>query len=336
MNLVTGGTGLVGAHLLLHLLQKGEKAKAIYRSEKNIQKTKRLFKELGHQNLFPEIEWVLGDVTDIPSLENAFKDVSYVYHCAAFISFDSKDEDLLRKINIEGTANMLHCALHFGVTKFCHVSSIAALGDPIGNNLEVDETNEWNPEKYHSDYGLTKYGAEMEVFRAQQEGLNCVIVNPGVILGLGFWNSGSGKIFKSVSKGIPFYTNGSSGFIAVEDVVEQMYSLMKSDSSNERYILVAENIPYISLLNWIAEGMNTKKSSVKIGAIVTKLLAKLNGFFSFFGLKKIGITKDLALSLHNSTLYSNKKIKALSTPEFKSIETYSKFIASRYALYQDF
>ncbi|MDP2162150.1 MAG: hypothetical protein Q8K02_16845, partial [Flavobacterium sp.] len=97
-----------------------------------------------------------------------------------------------------------------------------------------------------------------------------------------------------------------------------------------------ENIPYISLLNWIAEGMNTKKSSVKIGAIVTKLLAKLNGFFSFFGLKKIGITKDLALSLHNSTLYSNKKIKALSTPEFKSIETYSKFIASRYALYQDF
>jgi len=110
MNLITGGTGLVGAHLLLHLLQNGEAVRALYRNEKSIQKTVSLFNETGNSKWIDKIEWVLGDITDIPSLENAFQGVSQVYHCAALISFTCSDDEVLRKTNIECTANVVNCA----------------------------------------------------------------------------------------------------------------------------------------------------------------------------------------------------------------------------------
>ncbi|WP_291114102.1 NAD-dependent epimerase/dehydratase family protein [Flavobacterium sp. UBA6135] len=333
MNLVTGGTGLVGAHLLLHLLQKGEKVRALYRNEKSIQKTIAFFKESDSLERFDEIDWIQGDITNIPSLEVAFKDIKYVYHCAALISFNSKDEELLRKTNIEGTSNMVNCALHFGVEKFCHVSSIAALGDPINGSYEIDENCEWNPEKHHSDYSISKYGAEMEVFRAQQEGLKTIIVNPGVILGSGFWEVGSGKIFKSVAKGNRFYTDGTSGFIAVEDVVALLFLLMKSEIQNERFALVSENITYKMLLDWIAEGMNKNKPTIKVGSMVTQIAWRFSFLLGLLGIKKFVITKDLAISLHNKSIYSNKKINEALSHDFIPIKAYCKSLASKYAIH---
>ncbi|MGA9638928.1 NAD-dependent epimerase/dehydratase family protein, partial [Flavobacterium sp.] len=129
MILVTGGTGLVGAHLLLHLVENEEKVRAIYRSSKSIEKTKSLFALYKKEALFSRIDWQVGDITDIPSLEKVFIGIEYVYHCAAIISFDPKNENALRKINIEGTANIVNFCIAKNVTKLCHLSSIAALGD---------------------------------------------------------------------------------------------------------------------------------------------------------------------------------------------------------------
>jgi nucleoside-diphosphate-sugar epimerase len=165
MILVTGATGLVGSHLLVQLLQENEEVKALFRSEKQIEKVKNVFAFYNQTALFDKIKWVKGDITDIPSLEIAFENITHVYHCAALISFDPSDEDELRKINIEGTANVVNCCIDFGVKKLCHVSSIAALGTPKEHETTITEETEWNPEELHSDYAITKYGAEMEVWR---------------------------------------------------------------------------------------------------------------------------------------------------------------------------
>ena len=179
MILVTGGTGLVGAHLLLHLLENGEeKIRAIYRKSKQIEKTKSLFELYKKSDLFSKIGWIQADILDVPSLENAFEEVDYVYHCAGLISFNPDDENQLRKVNIEGTANIVNFCIDKKVTKLCHVSSIAALGNLTQNQTIITEETEWNPEVLHSDYAISKYGAEMEVWRGQQEGLQVVIVNP--------------------------------------------------------------------------------------------------------------------------------------------------------------
>lgn len=332
MNLVTGGTGLVGAHLLFHLLQNGEKVRALFRSEKSIQKTKNLFNQLNRGDLFHKIEWISGNVNDIASLEKAFENVKHVYHCAALISFDSVEEENLRKINIEGTANMVNCALAFGVKKFCYVSSIAALGDLKGSETVITEETEWNPEKPHSDYALSKFGAEMEIWRAEQEGLNCIIVNPGVILGSGFWDSGSGEIFMKVKKGIPFYTKGSSGFVAVEDVVEVMHQLMKSDISGERFTLISENIVFKDLIFWIAEGINIKKPSVYAKPWMTSIAWRLDWIFSILFFQKRRFSRATAKSLHTTVLYSNEKIRQQLNFEFQPMKEVVKKVTSDFSI----
>lgn len=328
MILITGATGLVGSHLALHLLENNERIRAIYRTTSSIEKTKSLFKLYEKENLFEKIEWVHADITDIPSLEIAFKDVEYVYHCAALISFDPKDEKQLRKINIEGTANIVNFCLDFGIKKLCHVSSIAALGDLMENEKTITEETIWNPEKYHSDYAISKYGAEMEIWRGQQEGLQVVIINPGVILGPGFWNSGSGLIFSKLKKGLLFYTKGSSGFVSVNDVVKIMMQLIKKNSNGERYIVVSENISFENILNSIANGLNVKPPTIYAQPWLTEIACRLDWFCATFFFHKRKMSKAMARALHASDLISNEKTRAILDYKFQNVEEYCKEIGS--------
>lgn len=331
MILVTGGTGLVGAHLLLHLVESrslgSESVRAIYRNTASIQKTKSLFILYKKESLFEKIEWIQADITDVPSLEIAFEKIESVYHCAGLISSDPKDEDKLRKTNIEGTANIVNFCIANAVKKICYVSSIAALGDLKENENLITEETEWNPEVYHSDYAISKYGAEMEIWRGQQEGLNTLIVNPGVILGPGFWDQGSGLLFKKVANGLPFYTKGISGFIAVEDVVQIMISLMKSEISNERYILVAENIVFQDVLNIIADSLLVKRPYIHANPFLINIAYRIDWFASNFLSQKRRLDRTTAKASYTKSTYSNEKITRVLAPNFLDVRSYIKRIS---------
>ena len=226
MILVTGGTGLVGSHLLYHLSLKNDAIRAIYRTESSLEKVKKVFSYYTNDaTYFDKIEWFQADITQVPAMIPAFEDVKHVYHCAAFISFNRKDYREMRKVNIHGTAIVVNLCVDAKIEKLCFVSSIAAVGESLNDAL-IDEECEWNKELDNSGYSITKFGAEMEVWRASQEGVEVVIVNPGVILGSGFWNAGSGKLFSQVYNGFKYYTEGITGFVAVQDVVKPMIQLM--------------------------------------------------------------------------------------------------------------
>ena len=321
MVLVTGGTGLVGAHLLLHLTENEDTICAIYRLPASIEKTKSLFQLYNKEVLFLKINWIQADIIDIPTLEIAFQNIEYVYHCAALISFDPNDEDLLRKINIEGTANIVNFCIHNKIKKLCHVSSIAALGDLISNeNVKTEETD-WNPEESHSDYAISKYGAELEIWRGQQEGLQVNIINPGVIFGTGFWNQGSGLYFSSVKKGISFYTNGKTGYVGVNDVVKIMFHLMNSNISGERFIVVSENLSFKEVIYLIAKYLNEKKPTIKVNPWMTEIICRLDWLKSFLFRSKRKLSKYNSYSLHSTYSISNEKIKNALNFEFQSIES---------------
>lgn len=322
MILVTGGTGLVGAHLLLHLLQNNEAVRAIYRSEKTIEKTKNLFRTENQIALFDKIEWFEADITDVPALEKAFENITHVYHCAAMISFDTHDEEKLRKTNIEGTANVVNCCIDFNVKKICHVSSIAALGDVKEGETVITEETEWNPEKNHGDYALTKYGAETEVWRGSQEGLEVVIVNPGVIFGKGFGTAGSGLLLQKIQNGFPFYTKGSTGITSVEDVVAIMTQLMKSPISGERYSIVSENIILQDLLNSIADAMQKKRPSIYARPYMTSLYWRMDWLLSKLFFKKQSFTRATAKSSHSIETYDNSKVISQLKYTFRPMKEY--------------
>jgi nucleoside-diphosphate-sugar epimerase len=322
MILVTGATGLVGSHLLINLLQEAKEVKALYRNEKKIEAVKIVFKYKNASHLFEKIIWIKGDVTDIPSLNDAFKNITQVYHCAGLISFDPKDEEILRKTNIEGTANIVNCCIDFKVKKLCHVSSIAALGDAKENETIITEETQWNPEKFHSDYAISKYGAEMEVWRGFQEGLEIVIVNPGVIFGYGFPNQGSGILINKIKNGLLFYTKGKTGVIAVEDVTNCMKQLMNSSINGKKFCLVAENKSLNDLLFVIAEGLNVKKPTLYASEHLTNLAWRLDWFFSKITSKKRSFTKATAKSSHSTDFYDNTTIKKELQYEFLEIDSY--------------
>lgn len=331
MILVTGGTGLVGAHLLLHLAESGQPLRALYRTPESIGKTRSLFAHYGRLPLIDTIEWVQGDIIDVPSLEEAFKGVSQVYHCAAAISFEPKDEELLRKANIEGTANMVNCALDFGVKRFCHVSSIAALGDSRHGEPITEET-EWNPEKRHNDYAISKYGAEMEVWRAWQEGLKVVIVNPGLIFGPGFWDTGSGRIFRAIKRGQFFYTKGTCGIVAVDDVVNAMTTLMAGNHNGERFTLVAENVSYKALLDALAEGMGGKKPSMYASTFLTSFAWRADWLLSKLLMRKRMLTRSMAKSSHSTEVYDNSKSLTVPGLVYRPVTAFLKQLAEGYRL----
>ncbi|MCD8407243.1 NAD-dependent epimerase/dehydratase family protein [Tenacibaculum dicentrarchi] len=325
MILVTGGTGLVGAHLLYHLTQKEDKVRAIYRTDEKREHVKKIFSLYTDnvEHLFSKIQWIQADITETPSLESVFKDITQVYHCAALVSFNPKDYQKMRQVNIEGTANIVNFSIENKVKKFCFVSSIAAFGDAI-NSKPIDEENEWSDSDTHSGYAITKYGAEMEVWRGSQEGLEVVIVNPGVILGSGFWQEGSGKLFTQINNGFNFYTQGITGFVGVQDVVKAMLLLMKSDNKNvknERFILVSENKSFKEILDTIADSLHKKPPTIKVSKTLSALAWRVSFLVSLLTKKKPLLTKHTARASHNISYYSSSKIEKALAFKFELISS---------------
>ena len=309
MILVTGGTGLVGYHLLLQLSQEKEAIRAIYRSEKKLQHVKNLFSNEGKLAEFEKIDWIKADILDIPALEIAFSDVSYVYHCAALVSFNPKDEDKLYQNNIVGTANVVNISLSKNIKKLAYVSSISALGNGTEHNLVIDEETERNNEAIRSDYSISKFGAEMEVWRGFREGLEVVIVNPGVIFGNGFPKEGSNLFIQNIKKGQLFYTLGKLGIVAVEDVVKAMTTLMKSSISGERFILVGEDTTYKELFDRIAANLQAKKPKYLVKKWQVQIARVLEFIFATLFFRKRMLTKSTINSLYNLEIHDTSKIR---------------------------
>lgn len=309
MILVTGATGLVGSHLAYSLLQQQDRIRATHRSSSNLEAVLKVFSYFTDQaeDLFERIEWIEADLTDICALEHAFEGVTTVYHAAAYVNFDPGNYDKLRKSNIEATANVVNLALNYGVKRLCYVSSIATIGTPTDEQV-ADEQSPWSWEEDNNVYAITKYNAEMEVWRSSQEGLSVVMVNPGVILGAGFWDQGSGSIVKGIAKGLPFYTDGGVGFVDVLDVVDAMILLTNSEIRAERFVLVGHNLSYLELIRRFCRAFGTQPPKRKIGRRALNIVRMADYLGHLLLRRKRSLFKDSIRSLCNRAYYSSEKI----------------------------
>jgi len=330
MVLVTGGTGLVGSHLILRLLQDGVAVRAIYREGSNLDRVKKVFSYYTENaaKLFDRIQWITADLNNIPALEEAFSNVDSVYHSAALISFDPNDFKKLQKINTEGTANIVNLCLAKKIEKLCYVSTIGAIGKSL-DGLAATEENEWI-EQDANVYALSKYAAEMEVWRGTQEGIPAVIVNPGLILGPGFWTQGSGEFFTSANKGYSYYPPGGTGFVSVNDVVEVMIRLMASDIKNERFILVAQNLSFKKMLTLIGKNLGKKEPRYELKHWQLQIGRYFDYFANLFTGRGRRITKNSIKSLYQRDTYSNDKIRETLNFEFEALETDIQFSCARF------
>lgn len=316
MILVTGGTGLLGSHLLYLLSSSGKKVRAIKRPCSNTNSVKKIFAyySANAEELFQKIEWLEGDVLDIYSLIEAMEGVDHVYHCAAEVSFSGKEIESMKKINVEGTANVVNACLDRNLKKLCHVSSIAALGKT--STKQITEDTPWKTNYKVSKYSLSKYSAEREAWRGIAEGLNVIIVNPSVIIGPGNWNKGSSNMFTGSFKGIKYYTEGSTGFVDVRDVAKAMVKLMESEIKNERFIISGENSKYKDFFDLVHDNFEKPKPSIQAGKLLSDFAWIASKLSSYLTGKSPLITKETARAAHNQHHFSNEKIKEALGFEF--------------------
>jgi dihydroflavonol-4-reductase len=310
--LVTGGSGFIGAYIIKELVEKGYAVRAIRHSND------APFFIPAHIN--ENVEWVPGDVLDVVSLQEAMEGVDAVIHAAAKVSFNDNDRSALYKTNIDGTANVVNMALESNVKRFVHISSVAAIGRTITGET-INEEKKWQPGKQHTTYAISKYQAEVHVWRGAAEGLNMVIVNPSTVLGYGDWNTSSCAIFKSVYKEFPWYTKGVNGFVSVTDVAKAAVLLMESNNSHDRFIVNGDNWSFQQLFNTIADGFGKKHPHKEATPFVGKIAWRLEKLKSMMSGTKPLLTRQSARVAHSVTYFDNSKIlKALPGFSFTPLE----------------
>ena len=309
MILITGASGFVGAHLLEYLAGQSVPIRALYHKQ---EPPTRLLK-------LNQVEWVQADLLDIYDVESVMQGVSHIYHCAAIISFNPRRREEMIHVNTEITSNLVNEALDTGVKKLVHISSIAALGRN-GIGKEVNEEAQWEESVHNSGYGMSKYAAELEVWRGIGEGLEACILNPGIILGAAMsvkgWEQGSARLMKTAHDEFPFYTDGVTAFVDVNDVVRAAVSLMQSEITGERFILSAGNRPFREILGQMAVALGKKPAGIHAGNFLTELVWRFVGLKSRLTGSPAFLTKETARNAQSQSIYKNDKILQF-LPDFK-------------------
>jgi dihydroflavonol-4-reductase len=300
MILVTGASGFLGSELVKQLVANNESVRIIVRPSSDISHL---------VSIKEKIEIMEGDILDVPSLEIAMDGIEKIYHSAAVIGYDDSFYDSMYKCNIEGTANVVNIALSKGIKKLLHVSSIAAIGGKP-NDLISEETK-WEKNEWTTHYGITKMLAEREVWRAEQEGLEVVMVNPGIILGSSSnENKATMRVFKRIASGkMPFYSNGTNGFIDVRDVARICIQLMNSPVNSERFILINQNLSFKDYFERIAKRLNVQPPKRALNKTLGNVFLFADWMASTLSRRKRSFTKEIFKVSMEHFEYSNEKIK---------------------------
>jgi len=334
---VSGATGFLGAHVVCTLIKQGLTVRAFRRSSSDLKEFEFIFKHyFGRNSDFRSeklLHWAEADVLDVPSLEEALTGISSIFHCAAVVSFSSKDAANMHQVNIQGTANLVNCAIDKGIKTFCHTSSIAALGRKRSGDT-MDENSQWEDSKLNSQYAISKYRAEMEVWRGKEEGLQVVVVNPGVILGVGDFRKGSLSLIEAGSKGMPFYTLGVNGYIDVEDLAQCMVRLTREGHFGKRYVLVSESIENRELFNELAKLFGNKPPHIHVTPLLGEIAWRLYALKRLFSNKGLPLTKETSRSAQTKSYYSNSRIKSTLGLEFKAVKQTLKECAEAFSDFQ--
>ena len=230
---LTGATGNLGRRILQDLLAAGHSGiRCLSRQP---------------QPLMAGVTWFQGDLSDPYILDDLVEGADVVIHAAALVSYSPLDVPKLFRLNTEGAAHLVNACLHAGTPHLIHVSSTAAIGRPP-NIMSIDEETEWVKSPYNTTYAESKYKAELEVFRGQEEGLGISIVNPALFLDPEGLARSTRLFLDRIRRGDRHYPPGSNGFIDIRDVSRCILDHLDRRPTGQRLILASANRTYRELL----------------------------------------------------------------------------------------
>lgn len=264
---ITGATGQIGRMIMQYLLEAGyQKIKALYHVQPPHLQDER-------------ITWIKGDLRDSFSLDPLLEGASIVIHAGGLVSYRKQDRRLLEDTNINGTRELVDGCLFFGVKHLIHLSCAIALGEPTGP-LPLDESNEWTSDVVPSPYALSKYLAELEVWRSSEEGLPVSVLLPGYVLDPQGRDHRTARILEAVRSGKGNYPGGSRSFVDSRDIARFVLQCIESGPTGERVILTGFEDSFKALYEGLAAaaGVPVKlKLASKPSAIIMSWVAELLG-----------------------------------------------------------
>lgn len=257
---ITGATGFIGTHLIRRLVQTDHEAICLVRPTSNVAELERL-----------GVTLVLGDVTDRKSLMEGMEGCDWVMNLANIYTWWEKDKDMYRKVNIDGTRNVMECALDTGIKKVVHVSTIAIWGKPAQG--PITEEKEIGSRRF-SEYAQSKYEGDLAAWNLYiKKGLPLVVIYPTAVHGAGDTRFAGQYIHDLIRRKIPVTAFNKSilTFVHVKDVAEAIVrAAEKKDNIGEQYIIgkhqltigeyhtmISEiagiELPRVTLPDWLAK-----------------------------------------------------------------------------------
>ncbi|MBL7963050.1 MAG: NAD-dependent epimerase/dehydratase family protein [Flavobacteriales bacterium] len=326
MDLVTGGTGIVGAHVLLELVRAGRSARAIHRDGSGPAHVQRLFAHYGAEALFTKIEWVKADLLDVHGLSEAMQGVEHVYHAAAHISFDPRERKKLFAVNITGTAHVVNAALEAGVKRLVHVSSTSAVGaGPAG--VPRTEDTPWDEDGEHSAYAVSKREAELEVHRGIAEGLDAVMANPCVVLGPGQPQRSSMSLMERLQRGTAWYPSGRASTVDARDVAQALLLLAEHGESGARYLLVGEQVPYRDLFTQVLQAFGHPAPTREVRPWMLQLAWRVEAVRGLLTGSRRLITRSTVSSARSQRSYDASRSRTLGVTYRPLADTIANTVA---------
>lgn len=271
MWLVTGATGHIGNVLVRKLVERGEKVRALILPGESREPIQGL-----------EVEVMEGDVLILDSLIESFRGIRGVFHLAGLISIMPGSNQVVRRVNVEGTKNILRVAKEMGVKSLIFTSSIHAF-KRVEEGM-IDESLPYDPENPYGEYDRAKAEATLEVQQAAHAGLEAVIGCPtGVIGPYDFRGSLMGHVIRTAAEKRPtLYVDGAYDFVDVRDVAEGLIAAARNGRRGESYILSGQKISVRYLLETVREITGRHFFQVKIPIGLAKFAAMFTPLYFRF------------------------------------------------------
>ena len=307
--LITGITGLFGSYLAKEFAKVGE-----IHGYRRASSSTRLLEDVP----FP-ITWHEGKLSDIESLEEAMSGMDLVIHAAGKVSYDAKESDSLHRINVAGTTNVVNAMLNTGVKKLVHISSVAAIGRSP-DLKELDENYKWVETPLNTDYGVSKYLAELEAWRGEQEGIDLIVVNPSVLLGKISDDRSSTAIYHYVMDENSYYPQGDLNYIDVRDASKQVRALVEKEVWGERFILNRESISYKEFFEKMALAFGKKPPTKAVSPLMLEIVVFFNSILRKIGLSKSPLNKKTAMISQQKVFFDSGKVNRLLQTSYHSLE----------------
>jgi dihydroflavonol-4-reductase len=306
MDLVTGGTGFVGAHVVRALLARGRSVRCLVRASSRRRNLEGL-----------DVEVVTGDVADPASLARAAAGVETIYHCAADYRLYAADPRELYASNVAGTENVMRAASESGVQKVVHTSSVGALG--LGaDGAPADETAPVAESSMIGHYKRSKFQGERIAQRWAAKGLPVVIVNPSTPVGeLDVKPTPTGQmIVDFLNRRMPAYVDTGLNLVDARDVAQGHILAAERGRVGEKYILGNRNMTLKEILDALSRLTGLPSPRLRLPHWIPLAAAAADTFASRLAGRVPRIPLEgVRMSRHKMFFDAGKAVRELDFPQ---------------------